>query len=164
MALKKKKIEGLGEFDGRPVGTTSISVTNAGDGLSEALAVDPQLLHLGDTVIVVLECEVSKIRFLQAKGTDELVREHVLKAGGAALIDRDLVSKVLDEQANRIENAKLAAAGVTRIPGTEEAAQTRRPRGKKAEAAAGLKAVGEIVGEITAPAPDPDAEEAWADA
>jgi len=110
----------LGTFDDRDVLRTTIAVTNAGDGLSDALKVDPQLMHLGDKVYVVLECEVAKVRFDPIKDTDALSRVHVLKAGTATLVDADLVRAQLDEQAERIQRAKEAEAGITRLPYNDE--------------------------------------------
>ncbi len=48
----------LTSFDGRDVIKTTIAITKAGDGLSDALKVDPQEFSLGDEVVVVLKCEV----------------------------------------------------------------------------------------------------------
>lgn len=42
-------------FDGKEIARTTIKVTKAGDGLSEALKVDPQAFHLGDIVHAVIE-------------------------------------------------------------------------------------------------------------
>lgn len=112
-----KKKNPLGKFDGREVLKTSIAVTNAGDGLSAALKVDPKLLHLDATVYVVLQCEVAKVRFegLGVKDSDGLCRVHTLRAGAATLVDRDLVVEQLETQAERIKLAKEEEAGVRRL-------------------------------------------------
>lgn len=104
--------EQLSDFEGRHVGLSRVAITNAGDGLSKALAIDPMELSLGDMVYVVLETEVSKIRFDESKDGDDLTRVHVLKAGTATLVDEDLVRDHLDRQAQRIEQAQ----GVHRLP------------------------------------------------
>lgn len=101
----------LHRFEGRDVIATKIAITNAGDGLSKALAIDPEELLIGDTVFVVLECTVGNISFTQVKDTDSLVRVQKLKAGPATIVDRDLVAAQLAEQATRIEEA----AGVHRL-------------------------------------------------
>lgn len=102
----------LGTFDGQEVLRTTIAVTNAGDGLSEALKVEPALLHLGDKVYVVLECEVSKIRFDPIKDTDAVSRVHTLRAGNASIVDEALVKPMVDEMAARIQAAKEAEQGI----------------------------------------------------
>lgn len=105
----------LGDFDGKDVLRTTIAVTSAGDGLSEALKVDPKLMHLDEKVYVVLECVVAKVRFEPIKDTDAVSRVHVLKAGNATLVDPDLVADQLKQQAERIQLAKEAEAGIQRI-------------------------------------------------
>jgi len=122
----------LGTFDDRDVLRTTIAVTNAGDGLSDALKVDPKLMHLGEKVYVVLECEVAKVRFDPIKDTDALSRVHVLKAGTATLVDADLVRAQLDEQAERILRAKEAEAGISRLPYNDEL-QAQHDLGEHAE-------------------------------
>lgn len=105
----------LSTFDGRDVIKATIAVTNAGDGLSDALKVDPQEFSLGDKVYVVLETEVAKIRFEEIKDTDALARVHVLKAGNATIVDGTLVAAQIAEQAERIRLAKEAEQGVQRL-------------------------------------------------
>lgn len=104
MALKK--------FEGREVIGTRIAITNAGDGLSKALAIEPQELHLGDKVYVVLEAEVAKVTMQPVPDNPRtLFRVQVLKAGTATLVDEDSVKEALEEQRVKIE----AAAGVARL-------------------------------------------------
>lgn len=106
----------LTDFEGRDVIGIAIIVRNTGDGLSEAVAVDPVELHVGDKVTVALECEVEKIRFDPIKDTDSLRRVQILKAGAATFIDSEAVAEALDAQLQRIEAAK----GVQRLPLGEE--------------------------------------------
>lgn len=109
----------LSQFDGRDVLRSTIAITKAGDGLSEAMAIDPQEFHHGERVFVVLECAVSKVRFDPIKDTQALTRVHVLDAGLSTIVDEDVVRSVLDQQAERIEQAKIAAeraAGIHRLP------------------------------------------------
>ena len=107
-----KKKSALGTFDDKDVLSTSIAITSAGDGLSKALAVDPQLLHHGEKVYVVLECEVTNVSFPPVKDTDGVSRKHTLKAGMATIVDKELVADVLDAQLAKLEEA----AGITRLP------------------------------------------------
>ena len=79
----------LGMFEARPITETRIKVTNAGDGLSQAGQVDPQVMHQGETVHVVLECEVDKVTFEPIKDEFGLIRVHVLKAGAATIVPAD---------------------------------------------------------------------------
>ena len=99
---------GLGTFEARPITETRIKVTNAGDGLSQAVQVDPQVLHHGETVHVVLECEVDKVTLEPIKDEFGLVRVHVLKAGAATIVPADLVADLLADQQDRIRRARQA--------------------------------------------------------
>lgn len=90
---------------------TRVAITNAGDGLSEAMLVDPNELELGSTVYVVLECTTTRVQYEPVKDTDTLIRKHVLRAGTATLVDGTLVHDVLEAQRLAIEKAK----GVTRL-------------------------------------------------
>ena len=113
----------LAPFEDREVIRTTIAVTNAGDGLSEAMKVQPVEMHLGDRVYLVLEAVVAKVRFDPAERDDpdgDLVRVHVLRAGTATIVDRKLVGKLIDTQAERIRRAREEEAGILHLNGTDE--------------------------------------------
>lgn len=107
----------LGMFDGRQVITSSIKVTNAGDGLSAAMSIDPQEFHHGQKVYLVIEAECTKVEFVPIKDTDKLARVHTLKAGVSTPVDHDKVKRVLDAQRKALEEAK----GVAQFPGMNPA-------------------------------------------
>lgn len=95
------------EFEGHKVTTSRVAVTNAGDGLSEAMAIDPGELALGSTVYVVLECSVAKVRYEPAqRESADLTRVHVLRAGLATLVDERAVRKALREQRRKLDEAR----------------------------------------------------------
>lgn len=100
----------LGTYEGFDVSGATVSIRNAGDGLSQALEVEAVKLDLHSTVHVVLECEVTKHTYEEIKDDpDALILVNVLKAGRATLIDRDTVASALDEQTRKIEEAKAEA-------------------------------------------------------
>jgi hypothetical protein len=102
----------LHRFEGREVTGARVRVTNAGDGLSAALNIEPAEHRHGETVYVVLEAEVSRVQYDESKDDPrQLVRVETLRAGVATLVDAELVKSVLDEQREKIEEA----AGVTRL-------------------------------------------------
>lgn len=110
----------LPDYLGVPVVRTAIAIRNTGDGLSQAMAIDPVVYPPGTRLTVVLDCVVhghDHDRILD-KGDDTgtMLLTQVLKAGTAVIVDRDLVADVLDAQAERIQLAKEAAAGVQRLP------------------------------------------------
>ena len=101
----------LHKFEGREVIGAKVAITGAGDGLSQAMAVEPVELTLGQTVYVVLECTVDKIVMERVKDTDALTRVQRLRAGTASLVDKALVADVLIEQRRRID----AALGIEQL-------------------------------------------------
>lgn len=101
----------LTDFDGREVVATTIALTNAGDGLSKAVATEPLELHHGEKCYVVFETDVKKVRFDQSKDDpSKLIRVHTLKAGVATIVDFDLVAKVLTAQQEKNDKAAGKAA------------------------------------------------------
>jgi hypothetical protein len=125
----------LAKFDGKEVTATSIAITNAGDGLSSALAVDPAEFAHAETVYVVLECEVTQIKFVPSKdNANHLVRVHTLRAGVGTIVEESLVDAVIEMQRLRIEKAE----GKQRIEGYTEPdhqpEKAKRNRKTKAEA------------------------------
>lgn len=111
----------LPDYQGRTVARTTISIRNAGDGLSEGLAIDPQVLPLGSVVHVVLECTVvGHDHDVMKQAPELLVLDQVLKAGTGTLIDADVVRQAIAQQAEKIQLAKEAAAGTARLPYPDE--------------------------------------------
>lgn len=111
----------LGEFEGSPVTKATIKVTNTGDGLSQAMKIDPQRLHKGDTVYVVMECVVGPVSFDPIKNsTTECVRKHVLKAGAATLVDGALVKQAVEAQTAIILEHREKAKGIEHLPTEDE--------------------------------------------
>lgn len=111
---------GLGDFEGRTILSTTIQITNAGDGLSQAMKVDPIILHHGEKRFVVLEVDVDKIRFDPIKDTQGVARVHVLKASTATFIDGAAVEEALDAQREKIDRARERAEGIARLPLPDE--------------------------------------------
>lgn len=96
----------IADYEGHAVTGATVSIRNTGDGLSKAMRVDPVKLELGQTVYVVLECEVEKHRYDPADFADDLTLVNMLKAGRATLVDQAVVRKALDEQEQRIKDAE----------------------------------------------------------
>lgn len=124
-----EKLEKLTPFEGRPVLGVGIEIPSAGGGLRDALTIDPAEFHYGETVFVVIEGKVGKIRFDPIADAGESVRRvHVLDTQAATIAERETVERLLDEQAKRIEEAK----GLARLPFGDEL-QEAHERGEHAE-------------------------------
>ena len=119
---KANPIPTLSRFEGRDVLASTIKVTNAGDGLSAALSVDPHEFAQHERIYVVLETDVSKVTYEDMPGVDGASRRvHVLKTIHASVVEGQAVAELLAETkrllAQRRED-ELAAKGVLVIPGT----------------------------------------------
>ena len=106
----------LAPFEGRDVLQCSIKVTNAGDGLSTALNVEPVEYHQADTVYVLLETEVARVSYEPIKDTETLRRVHTLRAGIGTVVDATFALEAIAEQKRK----NLAAAGVVELPYEDE--------------------------------------------
>jgi hypothetical protein len=105
----------LTPFDDHDVVETTVRIVGVGDGLSEALEVEPVELHHGQIVHIVLRGEVTKITYEPTKAGDELRRVHTVRASFGTIVDQTVVRKVLDAQRKAIDKAK----GVNRLPGID---------------------------------------------
>ncbi|QOR55382.1 MAG: hypothetical protein SHS37scaffold145_33 [Phage 71_18] len=107
----------LTPYRGKPVVRTSIAITNAGDGLSNAMRIEPKELEPEETVYVVLECTVAKHQHVPIPDTGTYELGQSLKAGAATLVDADLVRPLIEAQKARIQAAKDEAAGQVNLEG-----------------------------------------------
>lgn len=99
---------GLADFEGLPVTAAAVEIPSAGGGLRDALRVDPVELHKGETVFIVLRCEVGKVRFDPIEADEPAGaqrRVHVLSTNAATIVDGDTVADALAAQAERIAKA-----------------------------------------------------------
>jgi len=103
-------------FDDREVAQCAIRITNAGDGLSEALQLHSADYHLDDTVYIVLRGTVAKIAYERIKDTDEVRQVFTVKATLGTPVDEASARTTLDKLRRDIE----AAGGVQRIPGVDD--------------------------------------------
>lgn len=106
----------LEPFEGRDVIGSKVAITKAGDGLSDALSVDPVAFDLGAKLYVVLEVEVERVRYSEVKDTQSLVREHTFAARAATIVDEELVGDLVRAQVEMTRKRKEQAAGIESLP------------------------------------------------
>lgn len=114
---------GLTPFEGLAVRQVGIEIPGAAGGLRDAMKIEPAEFHKGETVYVVLQCVVGRVRFDPIDKDDpagDQRRVHIFDVEGATMVDGDLVREHLDAQADRIARAKDRAAGVSRLPTPDE--------------------------------------------
>lgn len=103
--------QGLTDYQGWPVVSTTIAITNAGDGLSNSMKIGPVEYPVNETVYVVLECIVAKHTHLPIEDAESMKLVQTLRAGVATVVDGALVREVIEAQRAAIQKAKDDAAG-----------------------------------------------------
>lgn len=110
----------LGSFDGYPILGSAVKITKAGDGLSQALKVDPRRIHKGERLLLLLEVEAGPVTMKPAPDEmDGWVRVDTLEATGVTFVPAALEADVrarLKDTADRIKVAAEEARGVNRLP------------------------------------------------
>lgn len=122
----------LPDFEGTEVTRAAVKITNAGDGLSDALAVQPKALHLDDEIFYVLRGTCTKVGHEPDKH-DLLVRVHTIKAGAITEVDREVAEKMLQAAAEELQRRKDEVEGQLRMD-EEAAAQEREAEDETAPA------------------------------
>lgn len=114
-----KTQEPLPTFEDEQVQSVQVRITNAGDGLSEALKISPKVFHLGDEFSCVLRGTVSQINHKQ--GDDEvIVRVHTVKASAITEVDADMAKRILTAAADNLARAKAERDGQLMLEADED--------------------------------------------
>lgn len=109
----------LGSYAGRRVISTALRITKAGDGLSDGMSIEPELLEPGQTYYVVLPIIPMKhVHKLDSEiGMYRL--EQVCEAqAGATFVSEDLVHEVVEKQRARIQAWRDEQEGKRKLFGT----------------------------------------------
>jgi hypothetical protein len=114
---------GLPQFEGEEVAKAAVRITNAGDGLSEALKVQPKALNMHDEVYYILRGEVSQVNHKTDKD-DLLTRLHTIKASEITEVDPELAQKLLTEAAAELKRKQTEIDGQLKFD-EEQAARDR---------------------------------------
>ncbi len=96
----------LKPFEGKSAIGCAVIITKAGDGLSDALKVDPVELHLGDRVFYVLEGEVDQVGFKRLNAaSNELMRVHRIVTQRITAVDGSDVLAYLEDAESHVRRA-----------------------------------------------------------
>lgn len=114
----------LPKFEKKEVVTASVKITNAGDGLSTALQIEPVALAIGDEVFYLLKGVVNHVDHVPVTATSKtLERKHTVKTLEITAVPAEMAGPILEEAAERIAEAQEEAAreaerasGVERLP------------------------------------------------
>jgi hypothetical protein len=106
----------LYDFEGNPVTAVGVEIRNAAGGLNEALEVDKIIYHGGDTVLVLLRCDVVEIDHKPIKGDESNWRRiHVMRATDATTTDSDQVLQAINAQRQRIQFEREKRQNIERL-------------------------------------------------
>lgn len=121
MAAAKKKTMSLPEFEGHEIVHAAMKITKTGDGLSEALQLEPVALHIGDEFCAVLRGVIVDVQHPRFKSTDadesRVIRKHVGETREITLVDEADVQGALNQAAERLATLRDEAAGREPLPG-----------------------------------------------
>lgn len=98
------------EFEGEEVLGSAITLTNTGDGLSEAMEVAPVRLHIGEEVTMIVKGKVVDVAFPQKDGG--VIRKHKVKAFKGVVVEgAHFIDDYFREQAEAKRKLDEEAAG-----------------------------------------------------
>lgn len=104
-------------FEGLDVVAAKVRVTRAGDGLSEAMTLDPQDLHHGEEVYLIIKGKVGRVSYDPVPKADGVLqRVHTVVASECVMVAPDEVEALLDRERDRLARLKEDRAGVARLP------------------------------------------------
>jgi hypothetical protein len=128
--IHPSELEGmdLGEHDGLPITQSSAQITNAGDGLSESLAMSAVHIPVESEVVIVLTAKVKRHSYERVVGAeksvkDEFVEVTTYRTDAAFMIDPDLLEEAIAKHMERraahrseLERLRKAAKGEFELP------------------------------------------------
>lgn len=113
--------KGLPRFEGKQVIASRIAIVGAGDGLSDALDIEPVALKHGQEGFAVLSWKVRDVDHVPIKKGEDavLARKHVLTTESVMIVggeeDEATVRVMLASHADEVQRAKDSRAGQGRI-------------------------------------------------
>lgn len=117
MAKRKTVEDNHPSFEGRTVAASAVRITRTGDGLSEAMALDPVELHHDDEVWFIIKGRVDQVNYRPIPKAEGLLqRVHTVVAAESAMVDAEDVKAIMDRERERVLLLKEEAQGVTRLP------------------------------------------------
>lgn len=98
--------DSLNAFEGKQTVGCAVVIKKAGDGLSDALKVDPVELHVNERVFYVLEGEVDQVAFRRLNpASNEVTRVHGIATIRITQVDGADVKAYLDDAEQHLRRA-----------------------------------------------------------
>jgi hypothetical protein len=105
----------LGKFERKPILATRLVVRRTGDGLSNAMEIEPAVYHHDEVVGVYIEGRISDIGHPNIKDTNGVARVHILLADSALVIpteEREAFKVRIKEQELAVQLKREKEAGI----------------------------------------------------
>jgi len=113
----------LKDFEGRHIARATVKITAAGDGLSEALAIQPEEIELDEDRSYVLQGKCVRVS-IETDKNGITSRVHTIKTHGISPIDPSVAAKAISQYRDETEKAKAEAQGQLMLD-EEQAAEAR---------------------------------------
>lgn len=110
----------FGTYEGRPVRKSSIKIKGLGDGLSDALAIEPRDFQPGDIAYVVLEVVAGDKNHKYMQDADSWNLIQVTTAQRGAFIDAAVAKPILDGVTVAVEEMREEETGQSRLGARDE--------------------------------------------
>jgi len=114
----------LPPFESNDVASARVRITKAGDGLSEALKVEPRAIQLGERVFYVLAGECVQVNHVEKD--DNLTRVHTIAADRITEVEQNIAEKILQAAAEETERKKAQIEGQLMLEAEKEAEERER--------------------------------------
>lgn len=100
-------------FEDEDVDQVQVRITNAGDGLSEAMKISPKTFHIDDDFACVLRGKVTQVNHKKTgkDGEEIIVRVHTVKATAITEVEIEMAKKILAANAESLARQKAAIDG-----------------------------------------------------
>ena len=110
----------LPPFEGRQVIRSTMQLTKAGDGLSNAVRLEPRALHHDDEGYLLVKYRVTKVNHEAVKDTDALSRVHTLETLEVAIVEDEDVDDLMAAQLERRRRREDELKGRQQLPMDDE--------------------------------------------
>lgn len=108
-------------FEGDEIVGSSVKITKAGDGLTDALAIDPVEFHRGEIVYFVLQGKVRYAGFPpEKKDSAGVLRQHIIDTTDIAIVSEEDVAALLQANRDRVKRGLDALATQLRTDDPED--------------------------------------------
>lgn len=137
-ALSDKSM--LGTYQGEPVLKTTIKLVRAGDGLSKAMKIEPELLPVGSKGMLLVEYEVDQHAHKRITDTDAFELVQTLVALTVTPVDDKSSQRKIERQRRKLDEQRMREQNVRSL---KEADPEFNPDGDLDAADAAALAAGE---------------------